>query len=143
MKKYLRISIMQVKLMAFYYTVCTQLPILRLESLDFIGINLSASYSFVSERENIIKYILSFILSIYFNFRLKYLASNQGIFSSEMTFFIQWCRNRGGQGGHCPPPIFGRSVNPILTRESRFSHLLLLAPPMFFTIRHHWVDIYY
>ena len=55
------------------------------------------------------------------------------------TDAAQWCRNRGGQGGHCPPPPYladqltlfqpGRADNP---------HLLLLAPPMFFTFRHHY-----
>ena len=35
---------------------------------------------------------------------------------------MQWCGNREGQGGHCSPPlIFGRSVNPIPTGESRLS----------------------
>ena len=33
---------------------------------------------------------------------------------------VQWCRNRGGQGGHWPPPIFGRPVNSIPTMGGRF-----------------------
>ena len=44
----------------------------------------------------------------------------------------------GGPGGPLAPPIFGSSVNPIPPGEGRLPHLLLLAPPMFFTFRHHW-----
>ena len=32
--------------------------------------------------------------------------------------------------------IFGRSVNPIPTKEADFAHPLLLAPPFFFTFQH-------
>ena len=43
----------------------------------------------------------------------------------------------GGPGGPLPPPpIFGRSVNPISTREGRLSPLIA-TPPIFFTFRHH------
>ena len=45
----------------------------------------------------------------------------------------------GGPGGPLAPPIFGRSVNPIPTGEGRLSPPTLVAPPMFFTFRHHWV----
>ena len=40
-------------------------------------------------------------------------------------------------GGHCPSPIFGKSVNPILTTGADSANPLLLAPPIFFTFRHH------
>ena len=51
---------------------------------------------------------------------------------------IQWCRNRGGQGGHCPPPpILDRSVNPILIGEGRLCPPITIGPPNFFTFRHH------
>ena len=45
---------------------------------------------------------------------------------------IQWCRKRGGQGA--------RGANKLtLCHSGRadYPHLLLLAPPMFFTFRHH------
>ena len=44
----------------------------------------------------------------------------------------QWCRNRGGQGGHWPPPIFGRSVNPIPTGEGRLSPPITSGTPNVF-----------
>ena len=45
--------------------------------------------------------------------------------------YIQWCRNRGGQGGHWPP-IFGRSVNPIPTGEGRSSPPITTGTPNIF-----------
>jgi hypothetical protein len=47
---------------------------------------------------------------------------------------LQWCRNQGGQmgqRGHCPPPIFGSSVNPIPTGEGRLSPPITTAPAKF------------
>ena len=41
-----------------------------------------------------------------------------------------------GRGSPGPPPIFGRSVNPISTRDVGSTHPLLLAPQKFFTFRH-------
>ena len=38
----------------------------------------------------------------------------------------------GGAGGACAPPLFGRSVNPISTREGHIhAHQIILAPPGF------------
>ena len=39
---------------------------------------------------------------------------------------MQWCRNRGGPGGPLAPQYL-----------ADYPHLFLLAPPMFFTFRHH------
>ena len=55
-------------------------------------------------------------------------------FKNCQKFLYQWYRNWGaGRGGHCPPPIFGRSVNPIplFWGKADYPHLLLLAPPIF------------
>ena len=45
------------------------------------------------------------------------------------------CRDVGTRGA-IAPPIFGKSVNPILTRGADSAQPLLLAPPIFFTFRH-------
>ena len=49
----------------------------------------------------------------------------------------QWCRNRGGQGGHWPPQYFADQLTLFEPGRADYPHLLLLAPPMFFTFRHH------
>ena len=57
---------------------------------------------------------------------------------------LQWCRNRVGWRA-TGPSIFGKSVNPIPTREGRFCPPFATAPPpikkKFFTFRHPWVII--
>ena len=48
----------------------------------------------------------------------------------------------GGQGDHCPPPIFGRSVNPIPTRGGQIIPTYCYCPPPKFshllTSLHEW-----
>ena len=56
------------------------------------------------------------------------------------AYVIKWCRNRGGQGGHWPPQYFADQLTLFEPGRADFPHLLLLAPPMFFTFRHHWTD---
>ena len=51
---------------------------------------------------------------------------------------LQWCRNRGGQGGHWPPQYLADQITLFEPGRADYPHLLLLPPPMFFTIRHHW-----
>ena len=46
-----------------------------------------------------------------------------------------------GQGATAPPPIFGRSINPIPAMGADSAHPLLLAPPISFTFRHHCVAV--
>ena len=43
----------------------------------------------------------------------------------------------GGAGGATGYPIFGSSVNPNSTGRADYPNLLLLAPSIFFTFRHH------
>jgi hypothetical protein len=46
--------------------------------------------------------------------------------------------NRGARG----PPVFGRSVNPILTRGVDYAHHITTAPPPDFqTVRHPWAEL--
>ena len=52
---------------------------------------------------------------------------------------VQWCRNRGGQGGHWPPQYFSDQLTLFEPGRADYTHLLLLAPPKFFTFRQHWV----
>ena len=55
-----------------------------------------------------------------------------------MIFYqTQWCRNRGGQGGHWPPQYFADQLTLFEPGRADYPHLLLLAPSMFFTFRHH------
>ena len=54
------------------------------------------------------------------------------LFSILDHHFLQWCWNRGGQGGHCPPPIFGGSVNPFGIGEGRLSPPITTGPLNFF-----------
>ena len=56
---------------------------------------------------------------------------------------LQWCRNRGGQGGHwLPPPYLADQLTLFQPGRADYLHLLPLAPPIFLTFRHHWtVDI--
>ena len=56
---------------------------------------------------------------------------------------VQWCRNRGGRGGHWPPPIFGRSVNPIPTGEGRFSLPITTCTPNVFHLPASLKSIYH
>ena len=46
----------------------------------------------------------------------------------------------GGGGTLPPPPIFGKSVNPILTRGADSAQPLLLAPPNFFHLPAPWTS---
>ena len=48
----------------------------------------------------------------------------------DATF--QWCRNRGARGAPAPPPIFGRSVNPILTGGGQIMPTNYHWPPKVF-----------
>ena len=51
---------------------------------------------------------------------------------------VQWCRNRGGQGGHWPPPQYlADQLTLFQPGRADYPHLFLVAPPMFFTFRHH------
>ena len=56
---------------------------------------------------------------------------------NRLKISIQWCRNRGDQGDHCPSLIFGRSVNPILTEGGQIMptnyHATALAPTQSFS----------
>ena len=46
----------------------------------------------------------------------------------------------GGARGATGPPIFGRSVNPILTGEGRLSPTIASGTPIFFTFRYYRVS---
>ena len=75
---------------------------------------------------------------------ITYIGHLHGLGDEVTNFFLQWYRN---QGGHCPPPpIFGRSINPIPTREGGDSaHPLLLIPPKLFIFRYHckyWGNVF-
>ena len=52
---------------------------------------------------------------------------------------IIFCSDAGTReaGGPLAPPIFDKSINPIPIRGADSTHPLLLAPPIFFTLRHH------
>ena len=43
----------------------------------------------------------------------------------------QWCRNRGGQGGHWPPQYFADQLTLFEPGRAEYPHLLLLAPQCF------------
>ena len=50
----------------------------------------------------------------------------------------------GGPGGPlAPPQYFADQLTLFKPGRADFPHLLLLAPPMFFTFRHHWLVITY
>ena len=51
---------------------------------------------------------------------------------------LQWCRNRGGQGGHWPPQYLADQLTLFEPGRADYPHLLLLAPSMFVAFRHHW-----
>ena len=70
-----------------------------------------------------------------------WLASKVPIYKSHAVNYLQWCRNRGGQGGHWPPQYLVDQLTLFQPGRGDFPHLLLLAPPMFFTFRHHWFSI--
>ena len=53
-------------------------------------------------------------------------------------FSTQWCRNRGGQGGHWPPQYLADQLTLFRPWGADSAHPLLVAPPIFFTFRHHW-----
>ena len=44
----------------------------------------------------------------------------------------------GGQGGHWPPQYLADQLALFQPGRADYPHLSLLAPPMFFTFRHHW-----
>ena len=48
-----------------------------------------------------------------------------------LEFFKQWCRNRGGQGGHWPPQYFADQLTLFELGRADYPHLLLLAPQCF------------
>ena len=53
----------------------------------------------------------------------------------------QLCRNQGGgaRGATGPPPQYlADKLTLFQPGRADYPHLLLLAPPMFFTFRHHW-----
>ena len=52
---------------------------------------------------------------------------------------IQWCRNRGGQGATGPPQYLADNLTLFQPWGADSAHSLLVAPPMFFTFRHHWL----
>ena len=52
--------------------------------------------------------------------------------------WMQWCRNRGDQGGHRYPPYLADQLTLFQPGRAYYPHLLILATPMFFTFRHHW-----
>ena len=60
------------------------------------------------------------------------------LFSILDHHFLQWCWNRGGQGGHCPPPQYLADQLTLLELgRADYLHLLLLVPSIFFTFQHH------
>ena len=58
------------------------------------------------------------------------------------VWHLQWCRNRGGQGGHWPPQYLADQLTLFEPGRADYPHLLLLAPSMFFTFRHHCIHIH-
>ena len=66
---------------------------------------------------------------------MKVVVSELVAGSCEQDVIISVMPELGGQGVP-PPPIFGRSVNPIQPGRADYPHLLQLAPPKFFTFRH-------
>ena len=63
---------------------------------------------------------------------------------SNFVFFLTLPFAQGGEGAEpggaraLVPPIFGRSVDPIPTRENGFHSKLILAPPDFHTFPRPW-----
>ena len=53
----------------------------------------------------------------------------------------QWCRNWGGRGGHWPPQYLADQLTLFKPGVGRLCPPLPLAPPKFFTFRHHWQPI--
>ena len=51
----------------------------------------------------------------------------------QSWYIFKWCRNRGG-GATAPPPIFGRSTNPIPTGEGRLSPPITTGTPNIFRL---------
>ena len=50
----------------------------------------------------------------------------------QAKWLSQWCRNRGSQGGHCPPPqYFADQLTLFEPGRADYPHLLLLAPQYF------------
>ena len=57
--------------------------------------------------------------------------------------FYQWCRNRKGQEGNWPPPQYlADQLTLFQPWGADSAHPLLVAPPMFFTFRHHWKSLW-
>ena len=48
-----------------------------------------------------------------------------------VSYYLQWCRNRGGQGGHWPPQYFADQLTLFETGRADYPNLLLLAPQCF------------
>ena len=68
----------------------------------------------------------------------NYLLDSQMLECNALCSPLQWCRNRGGQGGHWPPQYLADQLTLFQPGRADYPHLMLLAPPMFFTFRHHW-----
>ena len=52
------------------------------------------------------------------------------------TYDMQWCRNWGA-GGPLAPQYLADQLTQFQPGRADYPHLSLLAPPMFFTFRHH------
>ena len=69
----------------------------------------------------------------------QHAGQNFVVLQLYLIIYIQWCRNRGGggQGGPWPPQYFADQLTLFEPGRADYPHLLLLAPPMFFTFRQH------
>ena len=66
----------------------------------------------------------------FFSFTYIYYPRTLKILKSQMvTQYYAVMPELGGPGGHCPPPIFDRSVNPIQTGEGRLSLPITTGTP--------------
>ena len=69
---------------------------------------------------------------------MPFASINPRLFKSwDYLNSTQWCRNRGGQGGHWPPQYLADQLTLFQPWGADSAHPLLVAPPMFFTFRHH------
>ena len=97
---------------------------------------------------SLLKYRRQNLLSLslfLFNFHFITHLSMNGMYRSltfEWNFpkaicTYQWCRNWGGQGGHWPPQYLADQLTLFQPGVGRLCPPLPLAPPKFFTFRHH------
>ena len=72
-----------------------------------------------------------------------YYGQKRWLMSKQMRCSTSDAGTGGGARGLLAPPIFARSVKPIPTEGGQIIpiYILVLAPPNFFTFRHHWVRI--